>query len=105
MPAFLRQLALIGAVLIGGYYAFTLLTGPQGLASIYASHAEVQQMEQDNERLRQQIERHEKLIRDLKSNPDLRDRMIRQRLEKQKPGETVILDNGEPHKSPAAPIR
>jgi cell division protein FtsB len=105
MPALLRQLALVSAVLIGGYYAYTLLTGPRGFAAIYASHAEVQEMEKENERLRQEIQRHEKLIRDLKSNPDLRDRMIRQRLEKQKPGETVILDGGEPHKSPAAPIR
>lgn len=105
MIPILRHLAIISAIAVGGFYAYSILSGPRGLIAITQSRAEVQKMEQENERLAAEIRRHQKFIDDLRSKPELRDRIIRQRLEKQKPGETTILDTGKLPASPAAPIR
>jgi cell division protein FtsB len=103
MLALLRNVAIAAAVLTGVYYAYTVLAGPHGFAAINASHTEVLKMEEENERLRLEVERHREFIQRLKNDPDLQDRIIRQRLEVQKPGETTIYDTGELPQSPAAP--
>lgn len=101
----LRHLVVAVLVVTGGYYAYTALTGPRGITTIGASHTEVRKMEEENERLRLEIEKHRQFIHKLETDPEMRDRMIRSRLEKQKPGETTIYDTGELPASPAAPIR
>lgn len=105
MLALLRHLAIFVAVIGAVLFAYTALTGPRGISAITASHNEVLKMEQENERLRQEIEKHKEFLRKLETDPAMRDRVTRSRLEKQKPGEITIYDKGELPKSPAAPIR
>ena len=103
MGSLLRHLAVVLGVAAGGYYAYTALTGPRGLAAIRASHEEVRKMEEDNERLRLEIEKHKQYVQQLRTDPEARDRAIRQRLEKQKPGEKTIYDQPTPPRSPPPP--
>lgn len=103
IPLF-RNAAIIAAVLMGAVYAYSVLSGPNGIAAIQDSHSQVVEMEQENERLRREVDRHKEFLRKAGEDPEFRDRLIRQRLEKQKPGETVIYDTGELPKSPAAPV-
>ncbi len=90
MLAILRQLGYVAAVAVVCFYAFVALRGPHGVPQMMEKRQQLQLMEGENEKLRQEIRKHEEFIRKLETDATTRDRVIRERTNKQKPDETTI---------------
>src|SRR5436305_5075881 len=81
-------------VLIGILYAFVVLRGENGIPGLMAKRHQVQQLEQENQRLVREIESKKSRIQRLQDNPGEQEHEIRQRLKLAKPGEKIyILDD------------
>ncbi len=78
-------------------YAFVTLRGPHGLPGLLEKQQQIHEMERENLKLNQEIERMQEHIRRLDSDPDEQELEIRQRLKLLKPGEKVYI-TGEPAK-------
>lgn len=90
MLRLLRQLGVVAAIVIGGVYAFMALRGPNGIPHILEKRDELRKMQMENEKLRQEIKRREEYLQKLSESPELRDKEIRERTNKQKADETTI---------------
>ena len=90
MLRLLRQLGFVAAIVIGGVYAFMALRGPGGIPTMIEKREELRKMEAENEKLRLEIKRREDYLRKLEESPDLREREVRERTNKQKADETTI---------------
>jgi cell division protein FtsB len=78
-------------------YAFVTLRGPHGLPGLLEKQQLIHEMERENQKLNQEIERMQDHIRRLDSDPGEQELEIRQRLKLLKPGEKVYI-TGEPAK-------
>jgi len=78
-------------------YAFVTLRGPHGLPGLLEKQQQIHEMERENLKLNQEIERMQDHIRRLDSDPGEQELEIRQRLKLLKPGEKVYI-TGEPAK-------
>lgn len=90
MLRLLRQLGFVAAIVIGGVYAFMALRGPAGIPTMIEKREELRKMEAENEKLRLEIKRREEYLRKLEDSPDLREKEVRERTNKQKADETTI---------------
>ena len=80
----------MAAAALLGVYVFLALAGPNAVTSIPATQRKIDEMQTQNDKLRQEIRKRNDYLKDLEKRPDLKDREIRKRLNKQKPGETTI---------------
>ena len=88
-------------LLAAGAYAVATLAGPQGLPALRQKRASVEKLQDDNERLRQQIDARRERIRRLRESQDELEMEIRRRLKYLKPGETYLVL--PPERKPAEP--
>lgn len=95
MNRLLRQLGVMTAIAIAGFYAFVVLRGPQGIPAVMEKRRQLHKLELENDQLRQEIERHRHHIQVLERDPEAREREIRERTNKQRPDETTIYLNDE----------
>lgn len=100
MLTILRQLGYVAAVAVVCFYAFVALRGPHGVPRMIEKKQQLERMEGENEKLRQDIRKHEEFIRKLENDPEVRDRVIREKTNRQKPDETTIY-----LQEPAAPAQ
>ena len=82
-------------VLCGLAYAFVELRSPNGIPGWLDKRREVHQYEVTNEQLHREIEEKQQRIKELESDPQTQDMIIRERLKLAAPGETVYIIPGK----------
>lgn len=97
----LRQLAFIAGAACTCFYVFVVLRGPNGIPAMMEKRHQIERMKQENEQMRQEIEKHKVTIDQLQHSPDARDRAVREFTRKAKKHETTIYLPDETE--PAAP--
>jgi len=90
MSWFVRYLGYLAAAGLFGVYVFLLVAGPQPITAIPKTREQLHKMEQENEQLRQEVQRRKEYLDDLEKNRSLQEREIRRGLNKQREGETTI---------------
>lgn len=90
MTRLARQLGVLMAFVLAGFYVFAMMAGPNGWPAMMHKREHLIEAEQKNEELRQQIRREEATIKELREGGAARDRVIRDKTRKQKPEETTI---------------
>jgi cell division protein FtsB len=96
MLALLKPLGYIAAAVLLCAYVFVLLRGPQGLNAMLEKRRQVREMEKSNAALREEIQRLRKRLDGIASRPDEQERIIRERTNKVKPGETIVILPDDP---------
>jgi hypothetical protein len=96
----MRQLGIVTFFLVAGFYVFAMFTGPAGWPAMMKKRGELVEVEQQNDRLKYQIEKERDGIKALQESGPARDRVIREKTRKQKRSETTIYF-GEPGSQPA----
>ena len=69
-----------GAAIAVGLYAVGHLTGSQGLSALMEKRQQIQELQKETQSLRQENQERDEYLKDLKTNPDLQRRLIRERL-------------------------
>jgi hypothetical protein len=90
MDRLLQYLSYIGLAGLAGVYLFLAMAGPQPLPLILKLRNEVKEMERENKKLEEEIQKRRDYLRELEKSTELQDREIRRRLKKQLPGETDV---------------
>lgn len=90
MTPLLRQLGILAAFLMAGFYVLAIFAGPNGWPAMMQRREELHQIERQNDELRQQIQREDATIRELEEGGPARERVIREQTKKQKRSETTI---------------
>jgi cell division protein FtsB len=105
MVPLLKPLGYIAAFALALAYLFILFRSPQGLPTVFEKHRQVQEMEKANEAMREEIQRMRKRLEDISSRWDEKERIIRERTNKAKPGETIIYlpESGAGAEAPPPP--
>ncbi len=83
--------------------AVAYLRAPNGLPATVDKMHQVQRMEDENSRLRQEIQQRQDRIDRLKSDAAYRDRIVRERLNVQKRNEKTYYITPDQQPAPAAP--
>lgn len=96
MSRLVRQLGVLTAFVLAGFYVFAMMAGPNGWPAMMRKREQLLDAERKNEQLRQQISREELTIRELREGGPARDRVIRDKTRKQKPSETTIYFTDPP---------
>ncbi len=78
MPTILKRLAFIALVLGAGSYAVMHLRGPNGIPALLEKRKQIRSLEDENLKLREEIEKQRKRNKDLSSNEDV----LRQEIQK-----------------------
>jgi cell division protein FtsB len=97
MKAPLAKFAYVVAFLMVVCYAFVTLRGPHGVAALMEKRRQIHELEQQNVRLDQEIERKRDHIKRLTDNPGEQELEIRERLKLVNPNDKVFII-GEPEK-------
>lgn len=100
MVPLLKPLGYIAAAALACAYAVVLLRSPQGFPAMMEKRRQVQEMQRSNEALKEEIRRLEKRLEDIESRWDEKERIIRERTNKVKPGETTVFVPEEPGAPP-----
>jgi cell division protein FtsB len=95
MSSLLRQLGYLAAAALACFYVMTIVRGPNGLGTMIEKQKEIRSIQDENDELRREIQAKEEYIQRLKVNDEERERAIRERTNKLKPGEKIIIP-GEP---------
>ena len=105
MSSLLRQLAYIAAAAMACLYVLVVLRGPAGVPNMMEKRQQIERMKQENEAIRQEIERKKKHIDHLQASEEERNRTIRERTHKSKDSETVIYlpEGGSTEPAPPQP--
>jgi cell division protein FtsB len=90
MLALLRQLGYLAAVGVACFYVFVALKGPNGVPAMMEKKEQIERLKQQNDTLRQEIERRRKYIDHLENSDETRERAIREHTHKSKGNETTI---------------
>jgi cell division protein FtsB len=93
-PSFVRLGYCAGLLLVAGY-AFVALRGPKGIPGLLAKQQQIQQMEKHNASLAQENERLREHIERLSDDPSEQELEIRQRFKLVHPGEKVYILNNK----------
>jgi cell division protein FtsB len=91
----LVRLGYVAAFLVVVTYAFVTLHGPKGIPGLLAKQQQIHSMEAGNSRLAEENERLREHIERLANNPSEQELEIRERLKLVHPGEKVYLLNGK----------
>jgi len=80
MSSRVRQALYAGLTVVLGVYAVGHLTGSQGVSALMEKRRQIQQLEAETQRLRQENKERSEYLNDLKANADLQRRLVRERL-------------------------
>lgn len=98
----LRRTLLLGGLLVSGWCAYAILSGPHGIPMVLEKRRIIRQLEEENAALRQEIERKRERIHRLESDRTELELEIRRRQKLLKKNETVFLLQ-EPRKADSPP--
>ncbi|HBY64301.1 MAG TPA: hypothetical protein DEH78_31135 [Solibacterales bacterium] len=91
MKPILRNLSFVAAFGLMAAYVFLALRGPQGLPSLLEKRRQIQQLQEQNQNLKVDVERKQERIRLLKTSREMQELEIRRRLKLQREGDTTIF--------------
>ena len=91
-----RPLVYSVIVLAVGAFAISALTGPQGVSALMAKWEQIRQLEQDNNDIRDRINKKRKRIQMLEEQRDAIDMELRRELHQVRKNEKVLILEGPP---------
>jgi cell division protein FtsB len=83
--------------LVIGAYAVSHLTGSQGISALLEKRRQIQALDVETQRLRDENKQAVEYLNDLKSNPDLQRKLVRERLH-------YVDEGAVDFKTPAEPL-
>jgi cell division protein FtsB len=100
----LKRISYAAVLMFAAAYVWIALRGPRGVPALLEKRREIQVLQEQNANLVQQLEARKERIRKLEHDRSEQDRVIRERLKLQRPGETTFKLPDPPQSSaPAAP--
>ena len=96
MGSIFRYLAFFGAFGVVGFYGFAVFEGPHGYTAYRDSRQRIQQMRDENEKLKTEIKDKQLAIEKLESSEAAREKAIQEITNKAKGDSTVIYLNETP---------
>ena len=98
----LKRLSYAAALMMIAAYAWIALRGPRGIPALLEKRREIQSLQEQNANLVQRIDARKERIRRLEHDRNEQERVIRERLKLQRPGETTFKLPDAPDATPAA---
>lgn len=90
MSFLIRQLGFLAVAAVACFYVFVALRGPNGIPTMIEKRQQLERMRQENDALRQEIQRKKVVINQLQNSDDARKRAVREQTRKSMEGDVTI---------------